>query len=697
MEDKKVSTMDEAPPAGRSPTHRPRAWSRRLLVALSGVAVAVALGEWLEWPFLRRPVESALRYALERELSIGPDFGVRFVGGLRLRTNLLIVGPAPQGPLWRGLNPELLRAADLRLAVPYTTLLALSGQDDPRRQAPIKRPYLTTLEASRLDATLVRGGDGRANWHFGAPDQNKPAAFPRFGHLAIATGNIRLDDAVARVRLDATLRSFADSPSSGAEQAGQARMEIGARGDYRGQEIIARLRADGPLSRVDSTAKTTPVALQLELRIGATALDFTGTAHDVLQLGGFTGDYRLAGPSLAAVGQTIGVTLPTTATFAMRGRVVKDGAIWSTAVRELSVGSSRLNGTFRYDATRAMPKLTGRLSGARLSMPDLGPAIGATPAPLSARPSAAGAAATSSRPARLLPQREFDIPSLAAMDADVTVALEQFDLGTQQLETLAPLQARLLLENQVLVLQDIVARTAGGDLRGAISVDARRGTPLWNADLRWAGVQLERFVKPRNFAARDASGAYLAGSLGGRALLHGSGRSTAQVLASLDGDLQLWVRDGRISHFLVEVIGLDIAQALGMIVLGDEMLPMQCAVSALKVRRGNARLAAVIDTSDSTLNGTGAVSLADEGLRVVFRAQPKDLSPLALRAPLHIEGRFADPQVRLEKPTIGLRLAAAAALATLTPVAALLALVDLGEPEKQACRKAFDHLSRALP
>ncbi len=676
------------------------AWSRRLAIAFAGVFVALALCEWLEWPFLRRPLEAAVRSTLEREVTIGPGFGVRFIGRLRLRTDLLIVGPAPEGPALHGQNPELLRATDLRLALPYTTLLARSGRGNTEKvgHAPLRRPYINSLEASRLDATLVRSEDGRANWSFGPQDERRPPALPQFGRLAIAAGDIRLDDAFARVRLEATLHSLEDSSSSGPGpgQAGKARLEISARGDYRGQKITARLRAGGPLSLVDSTAQTAPVPVQLELRMGATELDFDGSARDVLQLGGLDGQYRLAGPSLDVIGETIGVTLPTTGTFAMRGRAVKEGAIWSTEVRELSIGTSRLNGSFRYDPTPDVPKMTGRLSGARLSMPDLGPTIGAAPKPRSGSTVDAKASSTSPRPARVLPQREFDIPSLAAMDADVTVALDQFDLGTAQLETLAPLQAQLRLENRVLILKDIVARTAKGDLRGTLSLDARGETPLWNADLRWSGVQLERFVKPRNVADRGAARGYIGGTLGGRAVLRGHGRSTARVLGSLDGDIQLWVRDGRISHFLVEVIGLDIAEALGMVVRGDEMLPMQCAVSALKVRQGNAQLAvAVIETDDSTLNGTGAISLADERLGLVFRAQPKDLSPVTLRTPVHIEGTFADPEVRLEKATIGLRLAAAAALAAVTPIAALLALFDLGDVEKQACQKAFDRVQRS--
>ncbi|MFZ2854574.1 MAG: AsmA-like C-terminal region-containing protein [Rhodocyclaceae bacterium] len=546
----------------------------RLFACFAGFAILLGFLEWLEWPFLRAPVESTLRYALKREVSIGPNFGVRFIGPLRLRTDLLVIGPPPAGPtLPDGQNRDLLRAAALRLALPYATLLALtagqkradSDEHDGSDSAPGKRLYIDALEVAHLDATLVRSGDGRANWRF--PPEKKdtgPLLPPEFGRLAIGSGEILLDDALTRLKLAAAVRTYDD-----------------------------------------------------------------------------------AGPSLAAVGDVIGVTLPSTAAFVMHGNAQKDGALWSANIRELSIGDSRLNGDFRYDPTRRVPELSGRLGGTRLALPDL---------------------------------------------------------GTAQLEKLAPLKARVVLENRVLALKDIVAHSADGEVRGMLSLDARQPAPLWSADLHWSGVQLERFVKPRNPNARNgvragaATPGYVSGSLGGRARLHGSGRSTARMLSSLDGEAQLWVRNGRISHLLVELTGLDIAEALGMLVRGDEMLPMQCAVAGLQVREGKVwPETAVIETSDSTLSVAGVISLADERLGLVFKAQPKDKSPLTLRSPLFIEGSFAKPEVRLDKASIGTRLAAAAALAVATPLASLLALVDLGEPEKQVCQEAIQRLRKLRP
>ncbi|MBA3590639.1 hypothetical protein [Methylibium sp.] len=73
-------------------------------------------------------------------------------------------------------------------------------------------------------------------------------------------------------------------------------------------------------------------------------------------------------------------------------------------------------------------------------------------------------------------------------------------------------------------------------------------------------------------------------------------------------------------------------------------------------------------------------------------------SPLALRSAVRIEGSFAEPDVSLETGALAARALAGVSLgAVLTPLAALLALVDLGDEEKAVCQKAVERLRSAKP
>jgi AsmA family protein len=657
-----------------------RSWLTAIGAGVGLLAAALVLGEAFEWRFLRAPLQQALADKLQRPVQLDAPFGVRFIGGLRLHTAQLVIGPAADAAP----QPGLVRARALRVTLPYATLWQLARG---RNETP---PVIDTLVVDDLQAHLLRDAQGRANWRFErSADPARPQAssgLPRIGLLQIQRGEIQLEDVPQQLSLHASVRTQEGGAGT------SSGLTVQARGSHRGLPLTADLQSSGLLPLMRSNGGDATVPVRLDLRIGRAQLKLDGNARDALQLGGLDAAVELSAPSLAAVGDALGLTLPTTATFDMRGRVRKDGTVWSAAIASWRVGSSRLRGDFRYEPERTPPLLTGTLGGERLALADLGPVIGTR---ADARPAAATAAG------RVLPQREFDIPSLQRMDADVALRLDRLDLGTALLEPLAPLQGRVRLQRGVLSVQELLAHAGGGTVRGEITVDARtQQTPSWRADLRWGGIELERFVKARNNNAASATAqrapGYVSGALGGSANVTGRGRSIGAVMATLDGKAGLWVRDGSVSHLGIELAGIDLAESLGVLITGDQRLPLRCAVTQWTLRDGIARPeTALIDTRDTTLLINGELSLAKETLALVVTAQPHDMSLFSLRAPLRINGTFADPQVKLDKSRIALRLAGAAALAVLAPPAALLALVDLGEDDRQQCAEAVKR-SQAL-
>ena len=638
---------------------RPARWRRWLAGAAGGLvllALAVMAAEAAGWPFLVAPMERALGQALQRPVRLSPQgVQIQLLGGISVQAQQLEVGtPSQPG------GAPLLRADNSHLRLRYTDLWrAYRGQ--PLRVQRVE------VEVLRLD--LRRAADGRANWDAQEPAAVvDPAAAPRlplFDALRVAQGRLVLDDALLDSQVTAQFSLVESSPDGAEPDDAAPGLHVKATGRYRRLPLVLSLDTAGVLPWTVAAAGDGPsagVPLVVQGEVGRARLRFDGRVNDVQQLAGLSGKFSLSGPSLAAVGDVVGVTLPTTAPFTSRGVLVRQGALWNVRVDQALVGGSRLTAALRYDGARAIPLLIGRLGGSRLLLADLGPVVG------TAAPAAPG---VTTAPGKVLPAREFDLPALRVMEANVLVDFAELDLGTPRLKPLKPLSAHLILQGGVLSLNQLDTRTAEGRLRGSLSLDGRTSTALWRADLRWSDVRLERWLQ---LAREPGQPAWITGRLEGRTRLAGQGRSTAQILASLDGELRAQLRDGSVSHLLVEAAGIDLAQGLGVLLKGDDALPMSCALAQWQIQRGVVRpKLMVLDTRDSLVQIEGTVSLATEALDLRALVTPKDISPLALRTPVRVRGSLGSPQVSLEAGPLGGKLLASGLLALINPLGGLVA------------------------
>ena len=453
--------------------------------------------------------------------------------------------------------------------------------------------------------------------------------------------------------------------------------------------IKASLQTGSALPWLSSDPNAPAVPVTLRGNIGQARLSFDGEVRDLLVSQGLAGDYTLSGPSLAAVGEPLGVTLPTTPAFSMRGRLTREGTRWTTAVRQATIGKSQLSGEFQYDKPEnAVPTLTGELRGRELWLADLGPAVGV--------PAEPGAPRAKKAASRVLPDKQFDLPSLRAMNANVNVKLARFESGSALLQAAEPLNARIVLQDGVLELRDIDARVARGQVAGLMRLDGREPKAQWRARLRVSGVHLEQWLN----LERKNGQRWVTGVMGGRIALDGVGRSTAELLASADGRMVLYWTDGTVSHLVVEAAGIDIAQGLGLLVRGDDALQVNCGVADLRVKDGMVTpRPMVVDTKDSVVLVDGDMSLATERLNLVAKVDPKDKSPLTLRTPLNIQGTLGDPRLSLQKAPLLRKLVPAAVLGVaVAPLAAIVPLIDLGEdPDDESLRALSECNARLAP
>lgn len=669
--------------------------------AVAGALVlALAAGEASGWRVLRGPLQDALARAAGVPVQTSGRFDARLLWRPRLEVEQITVGAGG------GIEaPHLLQGRNVALEWRWGDLWRWRRGETLR---------VRSLQAAALDLQLLRDAQGRASWQLGSADrqpsedERQRSGLPRIGLLAVNDGRIVVDDRITDTQLQIALQGRE------AEGAGNSGYRASVNGRYRALPLELQLQSGSALPLLqdeEDDSRHPATRLMVQGKVGAARVAFDGQAASVVGARQFDGALQFAGPSLAQVAEPLGVTLPHTPAFELRGRIAHDGGVWSLRAERATIGASQLAGDFRYDTRSQPPRLSGRLEGPRLLLADLGPSIGAETGGTRAKPPPD----QPRRAGRVLPTKRFDLPSLRAMDADVQVAIDELVFGTDAMAPMRGLRSHVLLNRGVLELQQLKTGVAGGQVSGATRLDSNANPPKWGARLHLAGIDIAgwlrgartpegkrkepaptdtRQLKQQRREARqqtdEAPPAYVTGLLEADFDVTGAGRSAAEILASMDGHTDLVLREGTMSHLITEALGIDLAQALGVLVRGDRPLPLRCARLAFAVDDGVLKTQrAVIDNADTTIRIGGTIDLRNEALGLVARARPKDVSPISLRSPVTVTGTLGAPQIGIEGKRITGRVLGAVALGSVFPPLALIPLFDPGEKEQgDPCARA---------
>jgi len=596
-------------------------------------------------------------------------FKLSVVGGVRLEVRQLEIA----APLWSH-APHMLRVRDILLDLRYGDLWrAWRGEAFTVR----------SIRAAEVDANLERLADGRASWQF----RTDAIAFSTVDDIRVAGGVLRYHDVPSAIELQANVWRINAAPPAPAGQTprtdsaplnGKTSNVLlpNITGQYRDQPVKIDLTSLDTLPWAMGAEQNAPIPLAFTATIGSTNLGFDGTTTDLFHLANLSGRFSLRAPSAGAIGDVIGMTLPTTGAFRSEGVIVRQQDSWRVVLGSAALGGSQLKGAFTYKTGGNVPLLSGQLAGARLSLTDLGPVVGSTATAMAAAPHTQLSKSIKAV-GMTLPNRRFDIAALRTMDANILIDIDEVDLNTRLLKTLRPLRAHLRLASGVLSLRDIMTTAGKGHLNGSWRLDGRGLMATWSADLRWDGVQIEEWL-----GQRRAHGAppFIAGRLKGSATVNGQGRSAAEILGSLNGRIRTELQKGRASHVAVEAGAFDLAQGMKVVGRGDDSVAVQCGLADLVVEQGLIRpRVLVLDTADSTLWIDGSLSLSTEVIDLRAMVTPKRFRLLALNAPLRLRGTIAHPRISVDKEALGGKLVDSFILGLLNPIGAVIPLVNKGD------------------
>lgn len=729
-----MATGTASPVANDPRTAAPRRrwrWSWLFWAVPLFLVLFVVVSDLFGWAYLRKPVEKILASQLQREVRIDPPFSLHLRRSIPVRVGGVWIG----APDWSS-QPHFAAVENIEADVDWGILVG-------------RQPRLHRLSVKKADIRAERDAEGRASWAMGAPDKEPPAEpsqpmLPVIESLSIGEAGIDVKDAANQVDM-----KIQASTQDGGAAGGDARtggLVAKAEGSWRKEPIKVEVRTPGLQPLLEGGELK---GLQVDARLRSTKISFDGSLSALAASGDVTGTVNASGSSLAELAIIPGLTLPATPAYKLEGDLQRTGSTVKVDVRRAEVGSSSMMAKLEYDGSGATPLLRGSLNASRLVLQDLGPSIGAegegskggkskpkaddggNGKKAQARDGKAGQnrnaaqrdadakrakearstkeakdasksdgkeakatkgkAGSTAASQRVLPDREFNLPSLRAMNADVAVDLQKLDLGTDALRPLRSLKTRLMLQDGVLKLEDLKSNVAGGVVSGVISLDgsAADATPVFDSKLKWDRVDLENWVSV-------SDDLLVTGRFSGETNLKGRGKSTADILQSLAGTVRGHIQGGSISHQIVELAGLDAGQAIGVFFRGDEPLELSCALVDLTAEKGRLRSNLfVLNTSDTIFFVQGGLNFRSEELDLRLVQAPKDWSPLSLRTPITVRGTLGDPAIGVEAVPLAMKVLSSVVLAAVTPIAALLPLIDVDESKARAgCEPAIDFVRK---
>jgi uncharacterized protein involved in outer membrane biogenesis len=614
----------------------------------------ILLLTFLDWNWARGPIQRMVSSATDREFRIDGDLDIDFLP-IEVHAEKVWFGNAA----WSD-EPAMVKLERVDMRVRFWPLLA--GRFTLPRVS-LEQPWLR----------LERDANGKGNWVLGdSCDAGDCPQRLRILQLHARDGRLEVREPTLQTALDIQFDSA--KPESPGEL---APLVLHGRGTYRNEPFGIAGHVDSPLA-LQGTPR--PYRLDVSAQAGQTRARASGTLIEPLQTENMALDFELSGPDLAQLYEFVGLVLPKTPPYSLKGRLSRNGDLISYENFSGTVGDSDLSGTAAVDIGGDRPKLTARLKSELLDFDDLAGFIGGNPA--SGRGETASAeqkkaAAAKRASGKLLPSQPIDLARLHAMDADVELTAARVESPRLPVESMS---AHLVLEDGLLILQPFELGAAGGRLTGVVKVDARELPAEVGINMQIDKLQLPRLM-PRAKLLNDSLG-----SISGAVNLEGIGDSTARILATSNGELGVIMGRGRMSNLLLEIAGLDIAEALGFLIGKDQQVTLRCAYGDFSVANGIATARSVaFDTTDTALLIRGDLSFRDETLDLKLVPRPKDMSPISIRTPIQIGGTFADPAIGPKGGPLLLRGAAVAALAAIAPPLALLGLIETGPGKDTGC------------
>jgi uncharacterized protein involved in outer membrane biogenesis len=651
-----IGAPESVAPSGAARLRRRRHVIRNAVLIVFGAIFAIWLILFItKGRFLKHTFESIASSSAGRKVSVGGDFQLYFAP---LRIKFLADQLDVSNPEWAGQH-SLFAAKHIEAHIAPLSLLF--GR---------KRAYSLDLVDGMIDLEWDKPHK-RNTWTFGDGSGGKPFQMLRIDRATVSGTRIRYVD--PQMPLLANLK--VDPIVATNTQIGKA---VGLNGDGRFRTTPFRLTA----SLLSPDASVSGGENKLKARIWAahSVLDVSGTLPGLTEVEGVPLRVAAQGRDLSELLQVIDVAIPRTRHYALRSQMVKEDSKYRFTGMTGTFGQSDLAGGFTIDNTDRL-RLDAKLTTRRLDIIDAAPFIGYNPDIVATKGAVAAASATGAGAQRIMPDAELPVAMMQRFDAGLDWKIAVVRSRNLPVSNIA---LKLALERGRLALSPLTFSMARGDLASDLIFDTRKRPAAISYDIRLASTPMGRLLA--GFGIADSG---TTGTIHGRIELAGRGDTIHDSLATSNGRIAFVMPRGTLWTQNAQLAELDLGTFVYKMFEGKLKKPIEvnCGLLAFTVRGGTAAADPIlIDTSKNVITGRGAFSFGTEAVDLAFKADGKKFSLFSGQSPVGIGGHFAAPKLQVISPELLGRAGAGLGLAIIgTPVAGLLAFVDVGDAKSAAC------------
>jgi AsmA family protein len=300
-------------------------------------------------------------------------------------------------------------------------------------------------------------------------------------------------------------------------------------------------------------------------------------------------------------------------------------------------------------------------------------------------------------PGQYFSDKVIDNSVMKIVDVDLRFLVNRY-VGEKSGKAIQAWDATIKMKNGDLKIDPVKFAVASGHIGGRFLIDGRKLPLDVQIELGAKRINLDTLLGPLakevpvlNMKPTDMARGMLTGQLD----LAMKGKTPMEMAKSVRGPIELAIEDGKLSGTVIEAFGLDITQTISNWFQKHPLYDIQCALTAFEAKDGAIKTKSfLIATKDTSILGKGEVNLVANKVDFKIHGHVHDFSIGSLRTPFTIRGPLNDFKVNVEREEILTRTSLAVALGTLvSPIAALIPLIEPGLDEKGKCRSVVAELN----